>query len=908
MGYDLFVLCRFPVYPANPKPRIARKEVTLYEHGLWQTSEHMKLLQKGLETQVAEHSDELENGTSELPINYAGRKQAGQASGTEHAMKRVLAESFTAEQTAAKALQGFCETLGWNVGVLWMADDRKGRLRCAEIWCDPNIQADEFKTCSREMTFERGTGLPGRVWESNGPVWISDVVQEANFARASMAAQPGLHGAFALPIPMGNRVGAVIEFFSLAVQEQDEGLLRSCATLARQLGQFLERKESEAAARRTEELYRRAISGADSVPYSYDCQTKSYLFMGEGIERMIGYTPQEIAPTLWNQITQETVMFGEADGLDKAEAARRVLRGEIRNWRCDMRVLTRSGESRWISDASVHTYDGSGHFTGSIGILQDITERKQAEVISQAFSKLGQSLMSATTPLEAARSIADIADELFGWDACAFYLYFSESNMICPVFYVDTFEDGRRDVLAPEEFTKTEPGGIDSRVIKNGAELTLKEGPLTMQEGAIPYGNKSRPSASIMRVPIHAGNRVVGIINIHSYTLQAYSRKNLTVLQTLANYCGGALERIWAENAQRKSESQFRVVWDSSVDAMRLTNKEGMVVQVNDAYCRMVQKSKAELEGHPLSIVYAEEAATRLLTNYKECADAKAIEPHSEREVALWNGRTIWLAVSNSRVELPGQPELLLSILRDVSERKQAEAELAYERDLLKTLLENSPDPIYFKDNQSRFIKCSESLSGRLGLSHEELVGKCDSDLFTEQHAREAFEDELRIMRTGEPVIAKIENEISKTGVETWVLTSKMPFRSKAGEIVGTFGISKDITAIKQAKPSWNRYTSNCWKLRGRPAWPRWPPACCITWATCSTASTSPPARARTTSKSPRLNNLGRRRRPCCSDQRDDLAAFFTNGPQGPAVARIICRSLRSIWPPSRRNWSGKLS
>ena len=141
-----------------------------------------------------------------------------------------------------------------------------------------------------------------------------------------------------------------------------------------------------------------------------------------------------------------------------------------------------------------------------------------------------------------------------------------------------------------------------------------------------------------------------------------------------------------------------------------------------------------------------------------------------------------------------------MSILRDVSGRKQAEAELAYERDLLQTLLENSPDQIYFKDGQSRFIKCSKSLSGRLGVSHEELIGKSDYDFFAEDHVRPALEDERRIMRTGEPVIAKIEKEIYKSGAESWVLTSKMPLRSKAGEIIGTFGISKDITAIKQAE------------------------------------------------------------------------------------------------------------
>ncbi|HEX4644708.1 MAG TPA: PAS domain S-box protein, partial [Verrucomicrobiae bacterium] len=133
--------------------------------------------------------------------------------------------------------------------------------------------------------------------------------------------------------------------------------------------------------------------------------------------------------------------------------------------------------------------------------------------------------------------------------------------------------------------------------------------------------------------------------------------------------------------------------------------------------------------------------------------------------------------------------------------REQTEAELAYERDLLRALLDNSPDHIYFKDFQSRFISCSQSLCEQFGTGKlEQIIGKCDFDFFSEEHARPAFEDEQEIIRTGNPVIGKIEREVRKNGRQAWVLTSKMPLRNKAGAIIGTFGISKNITAIKEAE------------------------------------------------------------------------------------------------------------
>ena len=127
--------------------------------------------------------------------------------------------------------------------------------------------------------------------------------------------------------------------------------------------------------------------------------------------------------------------------------------------------------------------------------------------------------------------------------------------------------------------------------------------------------------------------------------------------------------------------------------------------------------------------------------------------------------------------------------------------ELAYERDLLETLLDNSPDPIYFKDTKSQFLKAGKVHAEFFGLKNaEELNGKTDFDFFTEEHARPAFEEEQTVIRTGRALIGKVEKETLKNGRVSWALTSKMPLRNKDGQIIGTFGISKDITAIKETE------------------------------------------------------------------------------------------------------------
>jgi PAS domain S-box-containing protein len=149
--------------------------------------------------------------------------------------------------------------------------------------------------------------------------------------------------------------------------------------------------------------------------------------------------------------------------------------------------------------------------------------------------------------------------------------------------------------------------------------------------------------------------------------------------------------------------------------------------------------------------------------------------------------------------------ERTAELTKEIAERKKTEAELNHERDLLRALMDNAPDQIYFKDTQSRFLQCSKAMMEKFGVKNvKELLGKSDADFFGEEHARLAFEDEQEIIRTGQPVIGKVEREGWKNNQETWALTSKMPLRNKAGEIIGTFGISKDITAIKEAETKLN--------------------------------------------------------------------------------------------------------
>lgn len=121
------------------------------------------------------------------------------------------------------------------------------------------------------------------------------------------------------------------------------------------------------------------------------------------------------------------------------------------------------------------------------------------------------------------------------------------------------------------------------------------------------------------------------------------------------------------------------------------------------------------------------------------------------------------------------------------------------ERLCFRALLESSPDHLYFKDEQSRFLCINRALARAFGLKDpSEAVGKTDFDFHGPEKAEIRFADERRIMETGTPMIDKIERQSRQDGRTEWVLTSKSPLCNERGELVGTFGMSRDITALKE--------------------------------------------------------------------------------------------------------------
>ena len=128
-----------------------------------------------------------------------------------------------------------------------------------------------------------------------------------------------------------------------------------------------------------------------------------------------------------------------------------------------------------------------------------------------------------------------------------------------------------------------------------------------------------------------------------------------------------------AQRAIRKSEGQLRLIWENALDGLRLVDQNGIIKMVNEAYCRLMEKPRAALEGQSLAVLYEERRKEEVLRHHRERFMERKVPEHVEREIILWNGRRLFVELTNSFLDVEGQIPLLFSSFRDITERKQGE-------------------------------------------------------------------------------------------------------------------------------------------------------------------------------------------------------------------------------------------
>lgn len=248
-------------------------------------------------------------------------------------------------------------------------------------------------------------------------------------------------------------------------------------------------------------------------------------------------------------------------------------------------------------------------------------------------------------------------------------------------------------------------------------------------------------------------------------------------------------------NELKKNEERLRNLTSLTFEGI-IIHRQGIFIDCNDSFLKIVGYEKHELMNQNIVEKCIHEDDIKIVAEKVKTKDSKPYEVRGVRK----NGQVFPVEIESRNVHIEGK-SVRVAAIRDLTEIKRQKELIEIEQWLLSTLMRNIPDSIYFKDLESKFIRVNKSTCEKFNVnSAEELIGKSDFDIFDEEHALPAFNDEQQIIKTKIPIVNKVEKEAWKDGKVSWVSTSKLPLIDSSGNVVGTFGLTRDITELKNAQ------------------------------------------------------------------------------------------------------------
>jgi len=306
-----------------------------------------------------------------------------------------------------------------------------------------------------------------------------------------------------------------------------------------------------------------------------------------------------------------------------------------------------------------------------------------------------------------------------------------------------------------------------------------------------------------VEMPLYVGAQPLGTLSIDNRPSQRpLLDTDILFMDSLLSATSAGLGRLRIIEDLQGSESLYHSLVERLPQCIYIKDPSGTFSFANAPFCEYVGTTPKAVVGKTDFDFFSPECAKKFQADDRRVLDGNLATYETEENNELLSGssitvRVLKMPIKNGHGRIVGTQ----GIFWDISQSRRVQEELAQSRFLFNALMDNVPDSIYFKDTESRFTRINQALACRLALPNVDCaIGKNDHDYFKDQHADAALDDERRVMLGGQPIFRKEEHELLLDGRDYWVLTTKMPLRNQALEVIGTFGISHDITLIKNAE------------------------------------------------------------------------------------------------------------
>lgn len=573
-----------------------------------------------------------------------------------------------------------------------------------------------------------------------------------------------------------------IESSSITLHD-DTGVITGYVSVNRDI---TERRKSEEVLRASEERFRLIVEAALSAMITVDSNGKIHLvnlqaqkLFGYGKEELLGRPMEMLVPARLRGAHTNHLQGFFAEPSSRAMGAGRDLFG-----------LHKDGHEIPIEIGLTPYESSEGFFT--LALIVDITERKHTEellrISEERFRLIVNTSLDAVIVMDAGGYITEWnakAEETFGWSEAEV----KGRSLAETIIPYDAREAHR---LGLQHFLETGEGPVLNRRI---------------EVWALRRNGETFP-AELTITPLQ---------NVETYIFSAFLRditERKKAEQEIYKLNAELEIRVIERTAQlQESEEKFSKAFLASPAAVSIASlPDGRYINVNEALAILTGYSKEELLGHTsaeLGLVNNEDR-----NKIMEASSKFGFVRNVEIQIQTKSKQRADVLTSIEQIEIGGRP-CLLSVNYDITERKRVESEVQRLNDdlkqrqvalseanaLLQTLMDNMPDHIYFKDKVSRFVRNSRSQAIQMGVKDpSEVIGRTDFDFFPKEHAQRSYDQEQELMRSNKPLMDIEERVVWPDGHVTWVSTTKMPLRDTKDNVIGTFGISRDITERKQAE------------------------------------------------------------------------------------------------------------
>jgi PAS domain S-box-containing protein len=476
----------------------------------------------------------------------------------EHAVARVLAEARDEASAYPRLLAAIGESLGWDVGAVWTADDEA--LRCVETW----LGTEPFISSSRDVSLALGEGLPGRVWASGAPAWIVDLASDPNFRRGPSALLAGLRSAFCFPVHGADGVIAAMEFFATRRRDPDTHLLHTMTSLGGRIGQCIERWRAEDRLRDSEARKTAILNAAFDCIITMDAQGH-VVEVNQATEGTFGYTASEMV----GRELAELIIPPELRDPHRRGVERYVATGEARivGHPVELPAMRRDGSQFPVEIAITQPQiPGPPLFTG---YLRDVTERKRDEQALRSLADEQAALRRVATTVaseaDERRVISVVTAEvarLLGAQAANLIRYEPDGSAVVLGGWSAV---GVRNVPAGTH-VEHDAATVAARILRSGHP-----------ERADDYGAVTGPGVDLVHelgfrasvgAPIRLGGRLWGAVLVSTVDDQPFPEGSEQRIANFAELVGIALAN--AEARQELAASRARIVEAGDAERRRL--------------------------------------------------------------------------------------------------------------------------------------------------------------------------------------------------------------------------------------------------------------------------------------------------------------------------------------------------